>query len=74
MQKLKIKLNNLNDVKNFIKTTTMYENDVDIIKGHYTMDGKSLMAVMALDISQPFYISINNDDDYIKNFELWRCE
>ncbi len=74
----KIKLNNIDDVKrlNTILCTIPCEFDINIGKG--AIDAKSIMGLMALDISKPLVLTavcsdnilINNINEKIKEFTV----
>lgn len=61
---IKIKLK-YEDLKEFIKITTSFESNIDIIKDRYVVDAKSLLGVLSLDFTQPTMVvihSINEDE------------
>lgn len=55
-------INTIENVKKFINITATYAEDIDIVKGRYTIDGKSIMGIFSLDISQPVDIVIHTED------------
>ena len=56
------------DLKEFIKTTESFESDIDIIKGRYVVDAKSIMGILSLDFSKGVDIVIHsvNEDEIIR--------
>ena len=63
MEKLiKINLNNFTDIKKFIVIAQSFYSDIDVIRGNVVLDGKSLLGVMALDLSEDIYVRIISDD------------
>lgn len=78
MNGIKIKLN-YEDLKEFIKITTSFESNIDMIKDRYVIDAKSLLGVLSLDFTQPTMVvihSVNEDEivrfyDAMKRFEVW---
>ena len=71
--KINLKYDNLNE---FIKITTSFESNIDMIKDRYVIDAKSLLGV--LDFTQPTMVvihSVNEDEivhfyDAMKRFEV----
>lgn len=54
----KIKLSNINEVKDFTSILAKYDNIVDIEQGRYCVDGKSILGIFSLDLSKEFMIHI----------------
>ena len=77
MNGIKIKLK-YEDLKEFIKITTSFESNIDMIKDRYVVDAKSLLGVLSLDFTQPIMVvihSVNEDEivhfyDEMKRFEV----
>ena len=73
--KINLKYDNLNE---FIKITTSFESNIDMIKDRYVIDAKSLLGVLSLDFTQPTTVvihSVNEDEivhfyDEMKRFEV----
>ena len=59
---IKINLNNIGDIKKFIKVVSNFMSDVDIIADRVFLDAKSIMALYSLDLSQDVYVRIISDD------------
>lgn len=59
---IKINLNNISDIKRFIKISQTFCADIDIVKGKVVVDGKSLLGIMALDLSEDIYVRIITDN------------
>ena len=63
---MRIKLNTINDVNSFVNTSTKY------------YDGKSILGIFSLNLTQPIEISINTDNvnterdfyNFIKKWEV----
>ena len=67
---IKINLNNIGDIKKFIKVVSNFMSDVDIIADRVVLDAKSIMALYSLDLSQDVYVRIISDDVIeCKNFD-----
>lgn len=60
--KYKIKLNGINDVKEFVNITFKAEHDVDLICGKYHIDGKSIMGIFSLSLDQPIEMEMDDED------------
>lgn len=65
MQKFTIKLNTIDDVKEFVQIVALYDFDIDLISGRYAVDAKSIMGIFSLDLSKPLEIHVHceNCDD-----------
>lgn len=72
MLNIKIKLNTINDVKEFLNITNKIEEDIDLNKGRYIIDAKSAMGLFTIDISDPVKIVIHSDDtSLLEQFKQW---
>lgn len=75
MLELKIKLNIINDIKEFLATATKIDEDVDLIKGRYIIDAKSTMGLFTVDLSEPVKIVIHSDNkDLLELFRKWEVQ
>lgn len=64
-----IKLETVLKVREFIETTRSFESPIDVIKGHYIIDGKSIMGIMSIDCSEEFVVELlSNDASEIDRF------
>ena len=73
MKSLVIKLDTINDVKNFVNIVSKYDFDVDLVSGRYAVDAKSIMGIFSLDLSNK--MEIYTDDcaaflDEVKDFSV----
>lgn len=62
MNKTKVMLGTINDVKNFVSVVTQCDYDVDLISGRYAVDAKSIMGIFSLDLSKPIELEAHTDD------------
>ena len=62
MKTANIRINTIEDVKNFVTTVTKCNYDVDIVSGRYAIDAKSIMGIFSLDLSQPLELRVHSDD------------
>ena len=67
---IKIKLK-YEDLKEFIKITTSFESNIDIIKDRYVVDAKSLLGVLSLDFTQSTMVVIHsvNEDEIVRFYD-----
>lgn len=64
MKEVKIKLNDIDKVKDFANLTTYkVAGDVDLESGKYVIDGKSIMGIFSLDLSKPITMRVSDDTD-----------
>ena len=70
---IKIKLK-YEDLKEFIKTTTSFESNIDMIKDRYVVDAKSLLGVLSLDFTQPTMVVIHsvNEDEIVRFYDAMK--
>ena len=70
MNGIKIKLK-YEDLKEFIKITTSFESNIDMIKDRYAVDAKSLLGVLSLDFTQPTMVVIHsvNEDEIVRFYD-----
>lgn len=62
MTTAKIKITEINDVKEFVSIVTRCPYDVDIISGRYAIDAKSIMGIFSLDLSKDLELKVHSDD------------
>jgi phosphocarrier protein HPr len=75
MVECKILLNNIDKIADFIKVVSKIEYDVDLVKGRYTVDAKSVVGVFTLDLSKEVKIIIHtNDENILDKFKEWRVD
>lgn len=63
MKTVKININTINDVKNFVSIVSRCDFDVDIVSGRYAIDAKSIMGIFSLDLSRPIDLNIHAEGD-----------
>lgn len=63
MKTVKININTINDVKNFVSIVSRCDYDVDIVSGRYAIDAKSIMGIFSLDLSKPITLNIHAESD-----------
>lgn len=63
MTTVKISLNSIDKVKNFVNTVSSFDTDFDLVSGRYVIDAKSIMGIFSLDLSKPIDLTIHSSDD-----------
>ena len=58
----KVLLDTVDKVKVFVRCTSKFMRDVQLMSGRYIVDGRSILGVMSLDLSKPVLVSIHEDD------------
>lgn len=57
----KIKLNNTNDVRDFVHICEKHIGAVTVNSEKYIVDGKSIMGIFSLDLSNPISVKFETD-------------
>lgn len=75
---IKINLNDFADIKKFVRIAQGFCSDIDIVKDKIVVDGKSLLGVLALDLSSDIYVRIITDNiterrNFEAEMEAFRC-
>ncbi len=68
MKKCIIKLNSIDDVKEFCALTNSCKFDVDLLSGRYAVDAKSIMGIFSLDLTKEVELVVHADDDESEDF------
>lgn len=63
MREVKVSLDTIEKVKNFVSDVTSLEAEIDLIDGRYVIDAKSIMGIFSLDLSKPITLRINADGE-----------
>ncbi len=61
MIELTILLNSVNRVKQFVQIVNEYPFNVDLVKDHYIVDGKSIMGIFSLNLKDPITLKIRTE-------------
>lgn len=59
-RELKIKLDNADKVKKFSNIIAKLDGDIDLMRGHYTVDARSIMGIFSLDLSKELTMVIHS--------------
>lgn len=75
---MKIKMDSVEHVKEFVKTVVKYQNDFDLVNDRYVIDAKSILGIMTMDLKQPIELVIhgneNSHQEIIQELERFRYE
>lgn len=63
MTSLPIRLTSVTEIKAFVEMTGQVTGDVDVRCGRYLVDGKSIMGMFSLDLSQPVTVEFHGEAD-----------
>lgn len=61
-KKIKIKLNTAEKIKKFLQVTRGFLSDIDIMTDRAVVDGKSVLGIYALNLSDDTYVRIISDN------------
>ena len=62
MKTVKISLNQIENVKNFVNGIARFDNDFDLVSGRYVVNAQSIMGIFSLDLSKPVELNIHKDE------------
>lgn len=62
MKETKIKLSNVQDIRDFVNAVILSDYDVDLVQGRYTIDAKSIMGIFSLDLLSPITLIAHSDN------------
>ena len=62
MKEIKIKLSNVQDIRDFVNAVILSNYDVDLIQGRYVIDAKSIMGIFSLDLLSPITLVAHTDN------------
>ncbi|MBR1444705.1 MAG: HPr family phosphocarrier protein [Firmicutes bacterium] len=64
MKSIKVSLNSIDKVKEFVNIINTFDGDFDLVSDRYTVDAKSIMGIFSLDLSKELTLNIH---DNVKN-------
>lgn len=62
MLEKKIRLNAVNDVREFVRAAERCEFDVDVFYNRMVIDAKSILGVMSMDLTKPLTVKYSQED------------
>ena len=76
MKEMLIHLNSINDVKEFVNAAVSCPCELYLISGRYIVDGKSIMGVFSLDLSNNVRLQIQGEkaEEYSERFRPFVVE
>ena len=78
MKTIKVSLNSIDKVKQFVNDINRYTYDFDLVSGRYVIDAKSIMGIFSLDLSQPIDLNIHAEgaelDEVLKTLSVYEVE
>jgi len=61
MRTVYVSFSKVKDVQRFIEAISPLDGDFDLIDGMYIIDAKSLMGILAMDLTKPIQLRIQKD-------------
>lgn len=61
MTSVKVSLNTIDKVKNFVNVINTFDGDFDLAADRYVIDAKSIMGIFSLDLTNALTLNIHND-------------
>ena len=78
MKTIKVSLNSIDKVKQFVNDINRYSYDFDLVSGRYVIDAKSIMGIFSLDLSQPIDLNIHAEgaelEEVLKTLSAYEVE
>ena len=62
MKEIKIKLSNVQDIREFVNLVILADYDVDLVQGRYVIDAKSIMGIFSLDLLSPITLVAHTEN------------
>lgn len=66
MQQVNVKFKDVNQIKQFVNVIDKIDSCFNLGEGRRIVDAKSILGVMALDLTQPLRLSYDSDDESIR--------
>lgn len=66
MQQVNVKFKDLNQIRQFVDIIYKFDLDFNLGEGRRTVDAKSILGVMALDLTRPLQLRYDSDDKRIR--------
>jgi phosphotransferase system HPr-like phosphotransfer protein len=66
MQQVQVKFNDVNQVRQFVNVIDKIDLSFNLGEGRRVVDAKSILGVMALDLTRPVRLSYDSDDEGIR--------
>lgn len=66
MRQVNVKFNDVNQVRKFVNVIDKIDLNFNLGEGRRVVDAKSILGVLALDLTRPIRLSYDSDDDGIR--------
>lgn len=63
MVKKVVRINTMEEANQFNKICSSFDCDMDLAKGKYYVDAKSIMGIFSLDLSEPLELVADTDEE-----------
>ena len=63
MSEFYVSLASIEDVRQFVNAATRCPCEVDVLSGRYVVDGKSIMGLFSLDLTQPVKVQVHGGEE-----------
>lgn len=60
---VKVNLNTVEKIQDFVKIVRNTPCDLDLISGHSYLDAKSIMGILSCDVKKPLQLDIHGSDE-----------
>ena len=74
MKKMYVVINTINKVTEFVQKASQVDGDIICTKGQYTVDGKSIMGVFSINISEGIMVeypeTATDFEEYLSQFKV----
>lgn len=75
MEEIRLFLDSVKKVKEFVKVISKYEGEFSFISGRYIIDARSMIGIFSLDLSQPVTLimrNVVNLEELNQELEIWK--
>lgn len=59
---MKVMLNSMDKIKDFVDLITQYETDIDLGSGKYVVDAKSILGILSLNLVYPVEVVVHDEN------------
>lgn len=71
---MKIRLDTIYKVKEFVGLADRYDGKVEVPSGRCTVNGKSILGILSLDLSGDLFVKMEEKEDsycFVKELQIW---
>ena len=69
MSSFPVQLTSVSDIKAFVDAASRLDCDVDVICGRYLVNGKSIMGLFSIDLSEPIRVEVHGSQAQCELFQ-----